>query len=278
MTDFVVIESGGSKSSWAFGDYKLGLKYLVETVGLHPQEITQQKTEIIRELLKENGCDSSTIIYFYGAGCGSSNIPLITSYFKQFSIDKLTVKTDLEGACIALLKKSRGYAAILGTGAIAAEFDGEKVIQTYSGLGYLLGDEGSGFDLGKRLLRSYFNSDLPQLLQSQIEDYFEGRQAILTSVYSAHGRFKVAGLAKLIHENKSLPEVNSLIHMAFEDFYEHALRKFHDIQEVSFIGSIAYYFQDELHKVLSQRSIRISAVHPSAIHELFLHHWTLSNK
>lgn len=278
MTDFVVIESGGSKSSWAFGDYRLGLTCSVETVGLHPQEITLEKTKIIRELIIKKGCNPSTIFYFYGAGCGGSNKPLITAFFKQFSIDKINVKTDLEGACIALLKQTYGHVAILGTGAITAEFDGQNVIQTYSGLGYLLGDEGSGFDLGKRLLRSYFNGDLPLLIQSQIEDYFGGRQAIFPTVYSNQGRFKVAGLAKLIYENKSLPEVSSIIYNAFEDFYKHALRKFHDIQEVSFIGSIAFYFQDELQKVLSKHSIRISAVHQSAIHELFLHHSTLSNK
>lgn len=278
MVDFIVIESGGTKSTWAFGNYIDGLIEIIESVGLHPQELTQEKSASIKSLLKNIHFKPFTKVFFYGAGCSEVNKPQIINFLKQFSLTNISVRTDLEGACIASLQDKSGYTAILGTGAIAAKFDGKQVVKTTSGYGYLLGDEGSGFDLGKRVLRSYFNGELNKVVAAQVEAYFDGKESILSAVYRNDGRFKVAGLTKIIHENRNLPVIQTIILASFEDFYEQALHKLNDVKEISFIGSIAYYFRDELIEVLSSHAIKIIEIQPSAIRGLFDYHFHLSNK
>lgn len=278
MVDFIVIESGGTKSTWAFGNKNDGLIQTIESVGLHPQELTSEKTSSIQQLLLNVEYNSKTEIYFYGAGCSDINKPLITNFFQLFLMENLSIHTDLEGACIATLKNDSGYTAILGTGAIAAKYDGEKIVRYTSGLGYLLGDEGSGFDLGKRLLNFYFRNQLGENINIEIEKYFGSRNQILQEVYSANGRMKIAGLAKIIHKHKDKEPIKTLIQNAFHDFYTTALKDFDDVKEVSFIGSIAYNFQDDLRAILANYSIHTNKIFEAAISELFEYHFNLSKE
>lgn len=278
MIDFIVIESGGTKSTWALGSINNGLIQTIETVGLHPQELTPIKKDTIKQLLLGINYSSKTKVFFYGAGCSDINKPLISKFFLQFSLEDISIYTDLEGACIATLNNNPGYAAILGTGAISAQYDGQKVVSFKSGFGYLLGDEGSGFDLGKRLLNLYFNNKLNKDVSNEIENYFGGANQILHVVYSTSGRMKVAGLAQIIHKHKEDRDINKLIHSAFHDFYITALKDFDDLKKVSFIGSIAYYFEEELRFILSKYSIQVDKIFKAAIDELFNFHLNSSKK
>jgi len=272
MIDFIVIESGGTKSTWAFGSLTDGLINTVETVGLHPQEITPEKTTSLKLLLEELDIVPETKLYFYGAGCSENNKPLLVRFFAQFHLHHIVIRTDLEGACIASLRNNAGYTAILGTGAIAAEYDGKKVVRFTSGLGYLLGDEGSGFDLGKRLLILYYQERLAENIKLDLESYFGGKNQILSKVYDSEGRKNVAGLTRIIHAHKNNPLILSLIKESFHDFHATALKDLAAVQEISFIGSIAFYFQKELTEVLAEYSIAIKQIQPSAIHGLFEYH------
>ena len=45
-----------------------------------------------------------------------------------------------------------GIAVILGTGSNVGLYDGKQLVKTVGGLGYVLGDEGSGVHLGKDIV------------------------------------------------------------------------------------------------------------------------------
>ena len=94
-----------------------------------------------------------TAIYFYGAGClppkTESIIHVLQNNFPEADI---SVDTDLLGAARALCKDNAGIACILGTGSNSCLYDGKRIIQNISPLGYILGDEGSGAYLGKRFI------------------------------------------------------------------------------------------------------------------------------
>ncbi len=50
--------------------------------------------------------------------------------------------------------QQNGYALVVGTGAIAARIEAGALAKTVDGLGWLLGDEGSGFWIGHRVVRA----------------------------------------------------------------------------------------------------------------------------
>jgi N-acetylglucosamine kinase-like BadF-type ATPase len=270
----IVIESGGTKSTWAYLDEKSSSVKLIETVGLHPREIDSNKTEIIGEVLKSNrSFQTSSEVYFYGAGCEKQKGKgTIKKLFNSHGFNKISVETDLKGACLALLGNQPGFTGILGTGAVAAQFDGKNIIKQTSGLGHLLGDEGSGFDIGKRLLNAYFNQDLPQNINQEIESFFSNEKDIIHRVYMPDGRMVVASLTHIVKKYSHEKVVKTILDSAFTDYYNTALRKFSKISEINFIGSIAYHFENELTSTLFKHNISVQKVHQTAIKPLFNYH------
>ena len=69
---------------------------------------------------------------------------------------KANVYPDTLAACHALFGRNAGVACILGTGSNACVYDGEKITQSIVSLGFMLGDEGSGCHIGKRIVHDYF--------------------------------------------------------------------------------------------------------------------------
>jgi glucosamine kinase len=269
LNEFIVIESGGTKSSWYFSN---GQPFYGP--GLNPFELSDEKMTQLKIGLKEYSLENYTC-HFYGSGCEN---PKGAEKLKAFlgelglAFELMNIYTDLLGACRALLGNTPGTVGILGTGAISAVYDGEKVTKTYSGLGALLGDEGSGFDLGKRLLKAYFYDDLNQEISKKIETYFGGKNQIIPTVYGPNGRMKVAGLTRLIGEYRETPIVKAILSNAFEDFYTTALHPIAAEGEVSLVGSIAYHFEKEIKTVLSKKGYAIKKIISSAHNELFLYH------
>ncbi|HZH86755.1 MAG TPA: hypothetical protein VFD77_05520 [Brumimicrobium sp.] len=263
----IVVESGGTKSTWVFYN-SLGTKVDLVSVGLHPQELTSQKEKLISQLIDENQLKGREI-YFFGAGCESQEAKVkVTRFLEEFSLNVQQVETDIYAACVAHLGNTEGVVGIIGTGAVAAHFDGQKVVQQTSGLGYLLGDEGSGFDIGKRLLQSYFGNELPKAIRQEIEIYFD-HQSILHRIYESDGRMFIAGLTKVVYEFKSEPVIVKLLNESFLAFCETALHPLNPKHSINFIGSIAYYFEDELGKSISASGYQLGNVKKEAVHGVF---------
>lgn len=274
--DFIVVESGGTKSSWWFGNKQSGLVYKFSGPGLHPASLTLDKSSHLKQKLAELGDLQMIPCYFYGAGCESPQfVEKIRIFLEQLTLRLLHFKSDLTGACIALLGTNHGYAGIIGTGAIVAEYNGKEVIRTSSGLGYILGDEGSGFDIGKRILNTYFRDELSTTITAILEEYFGGKSNIIPEVYSVNGRQKTAGIASLIHPYRKDKRMIQIINEAFESFYHTAIAPHTSLRTISLIGSIAYFYREELEQTLTSHGIRIEALETEAIRALFNYHFKL---
>jgi|SRR5690554_4527899 len=263
----IAVESGGTKSTWVFHNV-FQEKKIISTVGLHPQELTDEKRRIISDLIEEHQLKGNAI-YFFGAGCESQEAKSkIKTFLAQFSLNVKQVETDIYAACIAHLGNTKGAVGILGTGAVAAYFDGQKITKQTSGLGYLIGDEGSGFDIGKRLLQAYFRNELTTEIREEIENYFN-HQSILHRIHESDGRMFIAGLTEIVYKFKENKVVSEIIKSAFLDFCTIALLPFGTQQKVHFIGSIAFYFNQELSKALQEAGFRMGRTEKEAIHRLF---------
>lgn len=262
----IVIESGGTKSSWVFESGSE--RKCLESVGLHPQELYNNKENTIRKLISAENLQNQTV-HFFGAGCESPEAKVkITIFLEGLGLNVKQVQTDIYAACLAHLGNEAGIVGIIGTGAVAAHFDGEKVIKQTSGLGYILGDEGSGFDIGKRLLQQYFNNQLSKEVSASVESYFE-HKSILHRIHESDGRMCIAGLTKIVYEFREQSEIKSLLDQAFTDFCKTALQPFGENHEINFIGSVAFFFKEELAESLSKHDFRMGKVKKMAVYGVF---------
>lgn len=268
----LVIESGGTKSTWIFGA-DASTYQTMETVGLHPQELSDEKQNTIADFIQKHSLSGAST-FFYGAGCESDVAQKkIMNFLTTLSLHVIEINTDLFAACRAHLGNSEGIVGILGTGAIVAQFDGQKIIKKTSGLGYLLGDEGSGYDIGKRLLQAYYRNDLSTALCAEIDNYFENKP-ILHRIYAPDGRMVIAGLSKIAYRWRKEAVIRQLLKQAFTDFCITALNPLslqHDKYEIHFVGSIAFHFSEELREVLVENEYEMGTIFPIAAQEVFHH-------
>src|SRR5690554_5567591 len=121
----IVVESGGTKSTWVFHDIS-GQQKSITTVGLHPQELSNSKLKVISDLIEVEQLQGSSV-YFFGAGCESNEAKnKVIRFLEKFSLLVQQVETDIYAACVAHLGDTEGVVGVLGTGAVAAHFDGHK--------------------------------------------------------------------------------------------------------------------------------------------------------
>src|SRR5690554_1197344 len=263
----IVVESGGTKSTWVFTN-SFDKTVVVSSVGLHPQELSEEKRIAVSKIIQEYKLLGNAV-YFFGAGCESKEAKeKITLFLEEFSLVVKQVETDIYAACIAHLGNTKGIVGIIGTGAVAAYFDGDKVVQQTSGLGYILGDEGSGFDMGKRLLQSYYRNELTEAIEQRINEYFN-HKSILHRIYESDGRMVVAGLTKIISEFRTELKIQKIVRDSFLEFCETALKPLNRIYPINFIGSVAYYFQKELEIALSESGFELGNIEQEAVYSVF---------
>ena len=159
----LIADSGSTKTSWCLLKQNGG-KVFFNTEGYNPYFLS---SEYIVNSLKKQLPGESTFgfveeIYFYGAGCfPDKKQVLVTAFTELFPSASCYIELDLLAAARALLGQRAGFAAILGTGANTCLYDGHAITDNIDSLGYILGDEGSGCAIGKKLLGDYARGLMP---------------------------------------------------------------------------------------------------------------------
>ena len=244
----VIADSGSTKTDWCLGNTKTNSR-TVRTGGINPfhQSVDEIKEVIASTLIPQLGDTTEfTTIYFYGAGCIPEKTNIVkTALAQNFPKANILVESDLLGAAHALCGKTAGIACILGTGSNSCFYDGEKITANISPLGYILGDEGSGAVLGKRLVGDLLKHQLPDdLCQDFLKEYDLTPALILDKVYRQPlaNRF-LAGLTPFLFAHKHRPEIRNLLISCFTDFFTRNVMQYeyHDIL-VHFTGSIAFLY------------------------------------
>lgn len=230
-----------------------------ETLGLNATMLTAEK---IAEQLKEQlapviapYAPAIQNVYYYGAGCISPEVcGNVANAIKAIIPNaEVEVHSDLLAAARALCGRSSGVACILGTGSNSCYFDGEEIVANVSPLGYILGDEGSGAVLGKILVGNVLKNQLPaDLCEKFLEKYNTDRLQIIQRVYREPGanRF-LAGFTPFLKENIDRPEIKDMVVEAFRQFFIRNVSAYEGLCKdgmpaISFVGSIAFHFYDQL--------------------------------
>ena len=296
----LVADSGSTKTDWRLLLPKKSKnvscpKGATETIalttsGINPYFLTED--EIVALLVNELclpfktlglGLDVSHVrrIYFYGAGVATQEKSMmLTAALEAVFPFARTVEShsDLLGTARGLCGTSPGIVGILGTGSNSCYFDGQEIVDNVPPCGFILGDEGSGAMLGRKLLSAFLKRDLPELLCQKLRyDYGLSREIILERVYRQQfpNRF-LAQYTKFLADNISVDVVRAIVVQSFEEFFDRNILKYSRCRDVPvhIAGSIAFYFADLLQQVALTRQIKLGIIRKSAIDGIVAYHLT----
>lgn len=272
-------DSGATKTDWGIGKGTAGFR-VVRTDGINPFHQTEGHIRqiISGQLLPQlpSPAEGISHIFFYGAGCTPEKSGIVAHSLRHLfpAVKEIHVESDLLGAARALCKHTKGIACILGTGSNSCLYDGEKITANVPPLGYVLGDEGSGAYLGKRFLGDCIKRQLPQeLFDGLLEEYHITVPEILDKVYRMPeaNRF-LAGFAPYIHRNKDNPEVHRFLTECFNSFFRRNVCLYGNEWPVSFTGSIAWHFREEIRESAEATGFATTLFIKSPIRELMSFH------
>ncbi len=265
----IIADGGSTKTAWRLIRDN-GNIITVETKGINPY---YQEKEEIKDFLKENLSGHFTEevkdIWFYGAGCTGSKGGIVReSIVEVIPASQIEVNSDLLGAARALCGNGPGIACILGTGSNSCYYDGKSIMKNVPPLGLILGDEGSGAVMGKRLVSDYLKEIMPEPLRLIFEkEYKITTSDILETVYRSEfpNRY-LSQFATFLSKNIGYSYCEKVVISELQHFVERNVLNYPESRElpVSFTGSVAYYFENQLKMVLQSNGLKMGRIvqHP----------------
>lgn len=269
--NILICDSGSTKADWLYVDYTGESQ--VRTKGLNP---VRDSLDTIQETLSEIPSWMPDEVFFYGAGCiHPYSDTLAGALSKRFPKAAIQVESDMLGAARALFGLEEGIACILGTGSNSCLCRDGNIIKQVPSLGYILGDEGSGAVLGRRLVGDLLKGQLPQaLLDDFYEEYGLTQKLIIDKVYRqpAANRF-LASLCPFISKHKNEESIHNLLSKEFERFLTRNVLQYgrHDLR-ISYVGGISVHFEDELRAAHDRLSLEIGTILSAPAKKMMVFH------
>jgi len=275
---YIIADSGSTKCQWTL--IEKDKKKSISTIGISPYFLTTEDITSLIQNAFEKKCDTSKIeaIYFYGTGLSNpSNVQSLKKALKAvFKNAILDIQTDLVGAARATCQNQKGVACILGTGSNTGFYNGTKIVKNSPGLGYVLGDEGSGAYLGKKVLQYYLYKTFDEDLMFAFEkEYGMDRSQILDKVYKEPfpNRF-LASFAKFLAAHRGHYMIENIIEDSLNDFFFTHLNKLNEswLHPIHFVGSVAYGFRDVIKQLGAANELEIGKIVKSPMEGLIEYH------
>jgi glucosamine kinase len=271
----LVADSGSTKTDWILvspGGPDLEFK----TAGINPYFLSDK--EMIMLISKQENliakAENVKEVYFFGAGCSSpdkrevvSNV--LSQLFKQAYV---SVDSDLLGSAYATCGNETGLCCILGTGSNITYFDGENIYEGKHGLGYILGDEGSGSFFGKRLITDYLYGCMPEAEHALFEKKFSiNKETIIANVYHKPGaNYYLASFAPFLGDIKTGTYGKNVIKTGVTEFVTTNIECYQSYKKLKchFVGSVAWNLKDELTEICEAQSVQVGKIIQHPIYDL----------
>lgn len=272
----LVADSGSSKTDWLLTLPQQETKQF-RTAGLNPYFLTEKEIiKILQEQAKDMIAYAADIneIYFFGAGCSSPDRHEIVSnaISHLFTKSYVSVDSDLLGCAYATCGHEKGLCCVLGTGSNISFFDGENIHDGQHGLGYVLGDEGSGTWFGKALITDFLYGSMPADINTKFDEaYHLDRETVIINVYQKPGANSyLASFAKFLSEIRETEYAQNLLNSGLLEFIETNIKSYpqYNRYKCNFVGSIAYVFADELNALCKANGVRTGKIIKQPIHDL----------
>ena len=262
----LVADGGSTKTDWRIIDGEQ--IHSIRSKGINPYHSTAKEIQQELAALDLNEQEKKIErVHFYGSGVATSEKKSLILKFLQNRIGAhavIQVENDLLGAARALFQRQSGIACILGTGSNSCLYGEGMILDHVPALGYSLGDEGSGTDIGKRLVNALHKRTISdQLRQDIIREEELSMDQILENVYmKPHANRYLASLTRIARKHLDKPEIRSIVAMAFEEFIQKNISRYKDYEsfEIGFAGSVAFHFKDVLKEVLEQHHLHCGPI------------------
>jgi N-acetylglucosamine kinase-like BadF-type ATPase len=229
---------------------------------------TDQIIKLLQKELKPKlKKEKITEIYYYGTGCNNpENVKHIKKALKEVfhGVNKVLVDSDLMGAARALCGHEKGIACILGTGSNSCYFNGKRIVKNSPGLGFILGDEGSGAYLGRKVLQHFlYNTFDEELMEKFNMKYKTNKLEIFDQVYRQPLPNKyMASFALFLTENRGHYMIENIIEDSLNDFFYTHLYKYREswLYSVHFTGGVSYAFKDVIKNLCNTYELSLGKI------------------
>ena len=263
----LICDSGSTKADWLLMDGRK-IKSTFHTPGLNPVNLPEKNLLAILKAEKKikQVSDQLSEVHFFGSGCGNLEgrgrmMKVLKKVFPKVSV---TVENDLMASAIATCGNEKGVVAILGTGSNCCYFDGKKIHVKNFGLGFMLGDEGSGTWFGRKFLLSFLYEQMPETLARKFyAAYKVDRQKAIESVYGKpNPNLFLSSFMPFIIANRKNSFVKKFLLEGLDYFFETTILAFPESKKssVHFTGSIAALLKQEISAVGKKKNLRIGNI------------------
>lgn len=157
MKQYLGVDGGGTSTSFLLFDEEGNELHHYIAKSLHFMSVGFEKMKDgfkeVREYFTDLGYDVDNFEIVMGLG-GYGSDPIIRQKIDEIVLDvfpQSLLMSDSQLATVSSLGGKPGVFLISGTGSIAMYYDGEN-FHRQGGFGYHIGDEGSGFWIGKQIL------------------------------------------------------------------------------------------------------------------------------
>lgn len=278
----IIVDSGSTKADWIFFNEDNTVLTSVTSLGLNPEVITPEeifvRVNTVPDILKYRR--EVKQLYFYGSGCGSDRTKsTILKFLKNYFVNcsDIHVHEDTYAAIYATIKKdSRGIVCINGTGSNVSYFDGERIYQRIESLGYMAMDDCSGSAFGRLMIKEYFLKIMPADLAELFKKKYDvDADVIKYNFYKKENpNAYLASFLPFLIEHRKHSYFEKMIEkqiLYFVDYYIKSNPEYKDT-EVHFVGSVAYFLQENFIKILSDNNIRVGKIIQKPLDGLIEYH------
>ena len=276
----LLADSGSTKTDWVVIENGKVL-FKTTTIGFNPYFQTKEKIETeIRQNLKPSLAEflpSMERVVYYGSGCSNPDkCRIVEEAIKgALNVAKVEVSHDLLAAARALCKREWGIAAILGTGSNSCLYDGTKIIENVPSTGYLWSDYGGGSQIGKFLIRDYFEGAMPHDLKIAFETAGYNREIILDKVYKTDVPSKyLASVSLFVGNNPKHPHILKVLNECFDSFFVQQINKYSNSKKykIHMVGSVAFYYKELIAVAATKHGYELGTVLQSPMSGLIDYH------
>ena len=262
----LIADSGATKAEWCLLDGRR--KKMIFTQGISPYFLTAEQIQalLLKELcpfLKKISIDE---VHYYGTGMRNpKNVSMLKKCLQKIFVNgDIEVSDDMLAAARGLAGNKKVMACNLGTGSFCCYYDGKKIAKRSPGIGYILGDEGSGAYLGKKVIQYY----LYNIFDSELRNKFNRKYStqpvdILENVYRKPlaNRY-MAGFSLFLSDNRGHYMIENIIEDGLNDFFFNHLLKYKETSSlpVSFVGGVAYGFRDKIKELCDTYEFQLGKI------------------
>jgi len=275
----IIADSGATKVDWRVV-HPNGTIQQITTAGINPLFLSKDAIcDILHRELRAAFEGDVGQIHFYAAGITGAEMECYMQECFQmvFPQAHCTADSDMVAAARALCGNMPGIACIMGTGSNSCFYDGEKILpDKVPAGGFILGDEGGGAVLGRKLLSDFIKRMLPV----EIDQAFKTQYPLIDIHYIIQKVYRepipqrfLATFSPFIHEHRNHPHINDLLRTSFAEFFSRNVAQY-DYQRypVHIVGSIACYYQDIITQEAQKQGMTMGKILKAPIDGLLTYH------